>query len=53
MNDKEELVNVILNTNALLLLLYGKGVIGKREFEESKEEALKNFKREYPYLFKE
>ena len=49
----EEQVNNIVNTNALLILLNKKGVITTNEFLNAKDEALKEFKKLYPTLFKE
>ncbi|MEH7736494.1 hypothetical protein QPL77_12915 [Bacillus pumilus] len=48
----EEQVNNILNTNALLILMGEKGVISSEEFEDAKNIALEEFKKEYPELFK-
>lgn len=51
-NSLEEQVNNILNTNALLILMGEKGIINSEEFEYAKKLALKEFKHEYPELFK-
>jgi hypothetical protein len=50
-NSLEEQVNNILNTNALLIVLNKKGLISSTEFLEAKEQALKDFKKQYPELF--
>jgi glutamate 5-kinase len=47
----EEQVNNILNTNALLILLNKRGLIDSKEFMEAKNEALQEFKKQYPELF--
>lgn len=47
----EEQVNNILNTNALLILLNKRGLINSTEFMEAKNEALQEFKKQYPELF--
>lgn len=47
----EEQVNNILNTNALLILLNKRGLIDSKEFMEAKNEALREFKKQFPELF--
>jgi hypothetical protein len=47
----EETINNILNTNALLIILNKKGIISADEFMKAKEEALREFKQEFPELF--
>ncbi len=51
-NLYEEQINSIINTNALLLLLNKKNIINANEFTQAKEEALEEFQKEFPELFK-
>lgn len=51
-NMYEEQINNIINTNALLILLNKKNLITASEFTQAKEEALLEFKKEFPNLFK-
>lgn len=48
----EETVNNILNVNALLIILNKKGLLDSEEFLKAKDQALKEFKQEFPDLFK-
>ncbi|MCL7871048.1 MULTISPECIES: hypothetical protein [Bacillus] len=48
----DETVNNILNTNALLIILNKKGFITSDEFIQAKEEAIADFKNDFPTLTK-
>lgn len=47
-----EQVNDIINLNALISILANKGIIETDEFIKEKDKALKEFKEQYPTLFK-
>lgn len=48
---KEQIDN-ILNTNALIILLYGKGLITIDEFFKAKDQAAKDFEKQFPQLIR-
>jgi hypothetical protein len=49
----EETINNIVNINALGIVLIQNGVITDRQFARAKEQAIAEFKRDYPELVKE
>jgi hypothetical protein len=49
----EETINNIVNINALGLVLVQNGIITDRQFARAKEQAIAEFKRDYPELVKE
>lgn len=50
-NMFQEQINNIVNTNALLIALNKKGIINAKEFVDAKEEAIKEFRKDFPELF--
>jgi hypothetical protein len=50
-NPIHEQINNIVNTNALLIALNRKGLITSNEFMSAKNEAIAEFKKEFPDLF--
>ena len=50
-NPIHEQINNIVNTNALLIALNKKGLISSSEFMAAKNEAITEFKKEFPELF--
>ncbi|MFS1518596.1 hypothetical protein V1503_19345 [Bacillus sp. SCS-151] len=50
-NPLHEQINNSVNTNALIIMLNRKGLITAREFNNAKNEAITQFKNEFPELF--
>jgi hypothetical protein len=50
--DFTDTINDACNVRAIILLLHQKGIVSIDEFNKAKDQAIKDFKKEYPENFK-